>query len=150
MRRTLALITTVGAAAALAACGDGRPNEEALVAQVTEICQATGERHAAASADFDWASFDPATSDLTDIIVLIEENVAIASEASNELEKVRGSADEEAEIARWIEVNDEIAANADSMVEAARSDDREEFMARGAAEEEMHARFPDDRMFEGC
>jgi hypothetical protein len=149
--RVLGLVATAGLIAALtAACGDDRPSEQALTERVTEICQASGERHEAAAAGFDWASFDPETSDLTELVLLIEENVAIGRETSNELDKVRGPESEEAKIDRWIQVNGEIAANADQMLEAARDDDRETFMALGGAEEELHARFPEDPMFEGC
>lgn len=151
MRRAMGLIAAVGVTTALtAACGDDRPSEQALTDQVTEICQATGERHGAAVAGFDWASFDPETSDLTDIAPLIEENVAIAREASNELAELRGPKSEEAKIDRWIEVNDAVAENAERMIDAARTGDREGFLASAGAEEELMAQFPDEPMLEGC
>jgi hypothetical protein len=151
MRRAMGVIAAVGATTALtAACGDDRPSEQALTERVTEICQASGERHEAAAAGFDWASFDPETSDLTELVLLIEENVAIGRETSNELDKVRGPESEEAKVDRWIEVNGKIAVGAAQMADAARADDRETFMTLGAAEEELHAQFPDDPMFEGC
>lgn len=151
MRRAMGLIAAVGVTTALtAACGDDRPSEQALTDQVTEICQATGERHGAAVAGFDWASFDPETSDLTDIASLIEENVAIAREASNELDKVRGPKSEEAKIDQWIEVNDKVAENAERMIDAARTGDRDEFLASASTEEELMAQFPDEPMLEGC
>jgi hypothetical protein len=151
MGRAMGLIAAVGVTTALtAACGDDRPSEQAFTDQVTEICQATGERHGAAVAGFDWASFDPETSDLTDIASLIEDNVAIAREASNELDGVRGPKSEEAKVDQWIEVNDAVAENADQMVDAARTGDREQFLASMGAEEELMAQFPDDPMLEGC
>jgi hypothetical protein len=151
MRRAMGLIAAVGVTTALtAACGDDRPSEQALTDRVTEICQATGERMGASVADFDWASFDPETSDLSAIAPLIEEHVAIAREASNELDNVRGPTSEEAKIERWIEVNDAVAENAEGMVAAARTGDREQFMASMGTEEELMAQFPDEPMLEGC
>jgi hypothetical protein len=151
MRRAMGLIAAVGVTTALtAACGDDRPSERAFTDRVTEICQATGERHGAAVAGFDWASFDPETSDLADIASLIEDNVAIAREASNELDKVRGPKSEEAKVDRWIEVNDAVAENAEQMIAAARTGDREQFLASMSAEDELMAQFPDEPMLEGC
>jgi hypothetical protein len=151
MRRAMGLIAAVGVTTALTAgCGDDRPSERAFTERVTEICQATGERHGAAVAGFDWASFDPETSDLGEIASLIEENVAIAREASNELDKVRGPESGEAQVDRWIEVNDAVAENAGHMIEAARSGDRELFLASAGTEDELMAQFPDEPMLEGC
>jgi hypothetical protein len=151
MRRAMGLIAAVGVTTALtAACGDDRPSEQALTDRVTEICLATGERMGATGEDFDWASFDPETSDLAAIAPLIEEHVAIASEASHELDKVRGPKSGEAKIDRWIEVNDAVAENAEVMIVAARTGDREQFMASMGAEEELMEQFPDEPMLVGC
>lgn len=151
MRRALGLIATVGVLAAVAAaCGDDRPSREALADQVTKICQAAGERHVDAANGFDFESFDPTTSDLSEIVPLIEQNVAIGREAATELDKVRGPKADEDTIDRWIEVNAQIAENADEMIDAARQGDSERFMALGATEEELHAESPGDRMLEGC
>lgn len=151
MKRVMGLIAAVGVTTALtAACGDDRPSEQAFTDEVTQICQATGERHGAAVAGFDWVSFDPETSDLTDIASLIEENVAIAREAHNELDKVRGPKSGEATVDRWIEVNDDVAENAEQMIDAARTGDREQFLASAGVEDELMAQFPDDPMLEGC
>lgn len=70
--------------------------------------------------------------------------------ASNELDKVRGPASEEAKIDRWIEVNDAVAENAERMIDAARTGDREQFLASAGTEEELMAQFPDEPMLEGC
>ena len=151
MRRAVGMIAAGSIVASLVAgCGDDRPSREALTEQVTEICQAAGERHEQAAAGFDFESFDPDTSDLNEIVPLIEQNVAIGRETATELDKVRGPEAAEADIGRWIDVNAQIADNADEMLDAARAGDREQFKALGAAEEELHAGFPDDAMFEGC
>lgn len=151
MRRAMGLIAAGGIVALLtAACGDDRPSREALTEQVTEICQVAGERHEQAASGFDFEAFNPETSDLAEIAALTEQNVAIARETANELDKVRGPKADEAKIDRWIDVNSRIADNADGMIAAARSGDRQQFMSRGAAEEELHTEFPDDSMFEGC
>jgi hypothetical protein len=144
------IVTAAVIAAGATACTDDALSSEALSERVTEICQATAQRHTEAADGFDWASFDPTTSDLGPIVELIEQSVAIASETADQLDKLRGSDADEALIAQWIAVNDEIAAGAQQMVESARSDDRETFMELGAAEDELHAKFPQERMFVGC
>jgi hypothetical protein len=151
MRRIMGLIAAGGLAGGLlAACGDDRPSQETLTKRVTAICQASGERHEQAMEGFDFADFDPDTSDLTGIVSLIEQNVAIGVETATELDKVRGPKAAEEEIDRWIDVNAQIAANAEDMVAAAERGDREEFKALGAVEEELHAEFPEAPAFEGC
>jgi hypothetical protein len=151
MRRAMGLIAAGGIMALLtAACGDDRPSREALTERVTEICEAAGERHEQAASGFDFEAFDPETSDLAKIVPLVEQNVAIGRETANELDKVRGPEADEDTIDRWIDVNNKIADNADDMIAAARDGDRGQFMSLGAAEEELHAEFPDDPMFEGC
>jgi hypothetical protein len=151
MRRAIGMFAAGSIVASLVAgCGEDRPSREALADRVTEICAASGERHEEAAAGFDFASFDPDTSDLTELVPLIEQNVAIGRETSTELDKVRGPVDAEADIDRWIAVNAKIAENASEMVDAARQGDREQFKALGGAEEELHDQFPGDAMFEGC
>ena len=151
MKRATGLIAAGSAVALLAAgCGDDRPSREALTERVTEICQTAGERHEQAASGFDFEAFDPTTSDLTEIVPLIEQNVAIGRETATELDKVRGPKVDEDKVHRWIEVNDEIAENAEELIAAANDGDRQQFMVLGAAEEELHAELPDDAMFEGC
>lgn len=151
MKRTLALIVAATTLAGVAtACGDDRPSSEALAEEVTEICQAAGERREQAAAGFDFEGFDPETSDLTVVIPLIEDNVAIGREVTNELDMVSGPKADEAKVDRWIEVNAQIADNADGLIDAAGRGDREQLMALSANEDELHGQFPDDAMFEGC
>lgn len=151
MKRVLGISAAVAfLVAVLAACGDDRPSREALTQRVAEICASAGERHEEAAAGFDFATFDPTTSDLTEVVPLIEQNVAIGKETATELDKVRGPKADEATIDRWIAVNDAIAVNASELIVAAREGDRDEFMALAGAEEELHAEFPDNSIFEGC
>ena len=151
MRRAIGMIAAGGLVALLtAACGDDRPSAATHSERVTEICQAAGERHEEAAAGFDFDSFNPETSNLADIVPLIEENVAIGRETATELDKVRGPEAAEDKVQAWIAVNEKVAVNAEDMIAAARSGDRQQFMLLGATEEGLHAEFPTDSMFEGC
>ncbi|MBI4883611.1 MAG: hypothetical protein HY826_06090 [Actinobacteria bacterium] len=152
MKRAMRAVTVVGILAMLAAaCGDDRPSSEELKAKVTEICQATGQRHEEASKGFDFSTFDPDTSDLTALIPLIEDNAAIGREAATELNKLRGPKADEEQIDQWIAIEDEIAGNAAEMIDAINSGDREQFKALAAHEEELLAEYgPEFVLFEGC
>lgn len=146
------IFTAVGTLAMLgAACGDDTPSSEEVSAEVRKICEATGQRHEAASAGFDFSTFDPDTSDLSAFIPLIEDNVAIGREAANELNKLRGPKADEEQIDRWIAIEDEIADNAVEMIDAINNGDREQFKALAAHEEELMAEYgPEFALFEGC
>lgn len=152
MKRAMRLFTAIGIFGMLAAaCGDDPPSSEEFSEKVTEICQATGQRHEEASAGIDFSTFDPNTSDLAELVPVIEENVAIGREAATELNKLRGPKTDEEKVDLWIEIEEEMVDNAADMVAAANSGDREQFMAFAAHEEELLAEYgPEFAMFEGC
>ena len=153
MKRAIGPFTAIGIFGVLAAaCGDDRPSSEEFRAKVTEICQATGARHEEASSGFDFESFDPATSDLSEIVPLIEDNAAIGREAATELNKLRGPKADEETVDVWIEVEKRVADNAADMIEAANSGDSDQFLAFVAVEDELMVEHsgPEFAMFEGC
>lgn len=134
----------------MAACSDDGPDQEAFEAKVAEICAASGKRHAAVAPDFDFAAFDPATSDLSTIVPVIEEHLAIGAETVDRLGDVEGPDDDEDRLRAFIEIVERIHEVGAEEVEAAERGDREAFVELTSQEEELHSELPDDPTFEGC
>jgi hypothetical protein len=148
--RSAAVLGVVLAGGTLAACGDDTPSHTAFEDHVAEICASSGERHAGVLPEFDFAAFDPATSDLAEIVPVIEGHLAIGRETSDQLERVDGPDEDERRLSTFLELADRIHELGDAEIEAAEAGDRARFTRLTDEEGALQEEATSDATFAGC
>jgi hypothetical protein len=143
-----------GVAAALLflapACSDDRPSHEAWTKKLKSICAATAQRRETAVGDFDFDSFDPKTSDLAPIVPIIEQQVAIGTEAVDQLDRVRGPKKDEEFLDAHIEAARKVHALGLKEADAARAGDRAEFLKLIGQEDALMSKAPSNEILDNC
>ncbi len=147
--RTLAATATVAGLLLVGACGNGRPSHTAFATKVDAICTSSAQQHQAASKGFDFDSFNPDTSDLAPLILIIEKHVAIGRLTAHRIDAVKGPAADEAKADQWVANANRLHQLGDQELAALRNGDRATFKTLARQEDDLHARHGDS-MFKDC